>query len=181
MKSGVFVMAHVEGPAREQILEVQRWADPRLAAGTPPHLTLAGTSGAGPMPAGTSAARIRALVGPIAADSAPITVRFERPHRFMQTNIVVLPVDPHGALRTLHERIAGSGLKFEQARFAFSPHATLSFYPRLAAAMERRLMAVRVEDPIVIARIQFYLTLEPQAPRLLLELELGALAGKQSA
>jgi len=173
MKSGVFVTVEITGPAKEKVLEVQRWADPRLAAGTPPHVTIAGSSGAGPMPADTKAARIRELVGPIALDTPPITVMLERPHRFMQTDIVVLPIDSHGALRTLHERLRSCGLQFEQPRFPFSPHVTLSFYPRLTGAMERRLMAVRVEDPVELAKMGFYLTLDPQAPRLILELPLG--------
>ena len=173
MKSGVFVTVEITGPAKEKILDVQRWADPRLANGTPPHVTIAGSSGAGPMPADTKATRIRELVAPIAADTAPITVMLERPHRFMQTDIIVLPIDPHGALRTLHERLRSCGLQFEQPRFPFSPHVTLSFYPRLTAGIERRLMAVRVEDPVRLTSMGFYLTLDPQAPRLVLELPLG--------
>ncbi len=182
MKSGVFVVAELSGAAAARVLEVQRWADPRMAAGTPPHITLAGSSGAGPMPASTPASRIRELVEPITNDTAPITVQFERPHRFMQTDIVVLPVDPHGPIRTLHERIAGSGLEFERPRFAFSPHATLSFFPRLTPAMERRLMAVRVEEAVVLNNIQFYVQIEPSAPKLLLELALrGAGSGKRDS
>jgi 2'-5' RNA ligase len=173
VKSGVFVVTEFGGAARERVLEVQRWADPRLAAGTPPHVTIAGSSGAGPMPEDTPAELIRRLVEPIAADTAPITVALERPHRFMQTDIIVLPIDSHGPLRTLHERIAGSGLTFERPRFPFSPHVTLTYYPRLTPAMERRLMAVRVDDPVEITRVQFYLTLEPQPPRLLVDLALG--------
>ena len=53
MKAGIFVVAELGEPVREQILEVQRWADPRLAAGTPPHVTMAGSSGVGPLPLGT--------------------------------------------------------------------------------------------------------------------------------
>jgi 2'-5' RNA ligase len=172
VKSGVFVVAELSGAAAQQVLEVQRWADPRMAAGPPPHITLAGSSGAGPMPASTPAARIRELVEPITNDTAPITVRLERPFRFMQTDIVVLPVDPHGPIRTLHERIANSGLPFERPRFAFSPHATLSLWPTLTDEMERRLMAVRVEGPVVLSAIQFYVQLEPSAPKLILELAL---------
>jgi 2'-5' RNA ligase len=173
VKSGVFVTVEITGPAREKVLAVQSWADPRLANGTPPHVTIAGSSGAGPMPADTKAARIRELVEPIALDTAPITVQLERPHRFMQTDIIVLPIDPHGALRTLHERLRNCGLQFEQPRFPFSPHVTLSFYPRLTAAVERRLMAVRVDDPVVLTKIAFYLTLDPQPAKLILELPLG--------
>ena len=53
MKAGIFVVAELGEPVREKILEVQRWADPRLAAGTPPHVTMVGSSGVGPLPLGT--------------------------------------------------------------------------------------------------------------------------------
>ena len=172
MKAGIFVVAELGEPVREQILEVQRWADPRLAAGTPPHVTMAGSSGVGPLPLGTPVEFVRERIEPITRETAPIKMRFERPHRFMQTDIIVLPLDPHGPLRTLHERIAATGLPFERARFQFSPHATLSFYPRMNAEMLRRLLAVRVEDEVVITGLQFYSTPHPQPSTKVLELRL---------
>jgi hypothetical protein len=92
------VVAELGEPVREKILEVQRWADPRLAAGTPPHITMAGSSGVGPLPLGTPVELLRERIEPITRETAPITMRFERPHRFMQTDIIVLPLDPHGPL-----------------------------------------------------------------------------------
>jgi len=172
MKSGVFATMELDPPARDQVLAVQRWADPRMAGESPPHVTMVGSSGAGPMPPGIPAERIRELIEPITASTAPVVVQLERPHRFMQTDIVVLPISPHGALRTLHERIRTCGLPFEQPRFPFSPHVTLSFYPTLTPEMERKLMQVRVDDPVRLESIKFWLTIEPQAPRLLLELTL---------
>ena len=173
MKSGVFATMEITGAARERIVAVQRWADPRLATEAPPHVTIIGSSGAGPMPADTPAARIRELVEPVTTATPPIEVRLQRPHRFMQTDILVLPIDPHGPLRTLHERIRSSGLPFEQPRFPFSPHVTLSFYPRLTKEMERRLNAVRVDDPVRLESVKFWVTVEPRAPVLILELGLS--------
>jgi len=172
MKAGIFVVAELSEPVREKILEVQRWADPRLAAGTPPHVTMVGSSGVGPLPLGTSVALLREKIEPITRETAPITMRFERPHRFMQTDIIVLPLDPHGPLRELHERVASTGLPFERARFQFSPHATLSFYPRMTAEMLKRLLALRFEDDVVITGLQFYSTPHPQPSTRVLELRL---------
>jgi 2'-5' RNA ligase len=172
MKAGMFVVAELGGAVRDRILEVQRWADPRLAAGTPPHITMVGSSGVGPLPLGTPVALLRERIGPITRDTAPITMKFERPHRFMQTDIIVLPLDPHGPLRTLHERVASSGLPFERARFQFSPHATLSFYPRIQPEMLKRLLAVRIDDDVEITGLQFYSTPHPQPSTRVLELRL---------
>jgi 2'-5' RNA ligase len=172
MKSGIFAVTELSGKVRERVAEIQRWADPKLANGSPPHITLVGSSGVGPMPGRTPVARIRELLEPIVSGTPPITVHFGPPMRFMQTDIIVLPIDPHGPLRTLHERIATSGLTFEQARFSFSPHCTLSFFPTLTPAMQRKLLSVRVHDPVVIDRLQVYLTLDPQPARKVVELEL---------
>lgn len=170
----IFILAEVRGPVGERIHEIQRRFDPKLARSAPPHLTLAGSSGVGPVHAGTPVAALRAALEPVAASFAPIPLRFERPHRFMQTNVVVLPLDPHGPLRELHDAIARSGLRFSPARYTFTPHVTLSFYPELDADAARTLLAERVDEPVMLERFQVYRTLEPQPSVKLFELELAA-------
>jgi len=177
MSRGIFVVAELTGQVREEVAAVQQWADPKLASGSTPHITLVGSSGVGPIAPDTPVPRIQELVAPIAASTPPITVHFGAPMRFMQTNIIVLPIDPHGPLRTLHERIATSGLRFARPRFAYSPHCTLSFYQTQTPELQRRLLGVRVDAPVVIDRLQFYYSLDPQPARKILELALGARAG----
>ena len=174
--NGIFIVSELTGAVRDKVHAIQKVYDPKLAKGTPPHITLAGSSGVGPLPVDTRVEHVRRVLEPIVRATAPITVRFERPHRYMQTDIVVLPIDPHGPIRALHEAIANSGLVFEQSRHPFSPHCTLSFYRTLTPETERKLMAVRVSEPAVIERLQFYLTLDLVATRKVLELELGAAA-----
>ena len=169
---GIFILAELPGDAGEQVRALQQRFDPKLARLTPPHVTLAGSSGVGPIPTDTPVERIREALEPIAASTPPLSLRFKPPHRFMQTEIISLPLDPHGPLRALHERIARSGLPFRPARFQFSPHCTLSFYPTLTPKNERELLSVRVEVPARIERLQIYLTRDPQPARKLLELEL---------
>jgi hypothetical protein len=91
----------------------------------------------------------------------------------MSTNIVVLPLDPHGPLRALHERIARSGLTFARAKFTFTPHATLSFYPTLAREALRELLAVRVDAPALVDRLTVYFTRDPQPAVKMMELPLA--------
>lgn len=173
MTRGIFVVAELEGKVRDDVLAVQRWADPKLATGTTPHITLIGSSGAGPIAADTPVTRLSELVEPIAIDTPPLTLRFEAPVRFMQTDIIVLPLDPHGPLRTLHERIVASGLRFQRARFHFSPHCTLSFFQTMTPALQRRLLQVRITEPAMIARLQFYRSRDPQPARKVWEVKLG--------
>lgn len=171
---GIFILAELPGEAGELVRAWQQKFDPKLARLTPPHVTLVGSSGVGSIPTDTPVARIREALAPIAASTAPMALPFGLPHRFMQTNIVSLPLDPNGPLRTLHERIATSGLPFKRARFQFSPHCTLSFYPTLTPARERELLAVRLEHPARIEALQVYLTRDPQPSKLLFALPLSA-------
>lgn len=171
--NGIFVVAELTGPVRERVHAVQRQFDPKLSRGTPPHITIAGSSGIGPLPLDTPVERIRETLAPVLSRMAPITVPFDRPHRYMTTDIVVLPVAPHGAIRELHDAIATSGLVFERSRHLFSPHCTLSFYKTLTPAVERRLLAVRVDEPATFDRLQFYLSVDLVESRKVLELPLG--------
>ena len=119
--NGIFVLSEIVGPLAERIRDVQRRFDPKLARETPPHVTLAGSSGVGPIVPSTPVERIGEALAPIAESTPVLELPVEPPHRFMQTNIVVLPLDPHGPLRRLHDRIARSGLTFARAKFTFTP------------------------------------------------------------
>lgn len=162
--NGIFVLCELGGALGARVREVQRRYDPKLARETPPHVTLVGSSGVGVIVPSTPPAEIRAALGPIAASTPALELPVQRPHRFMSTNIVVLPLDPHGPLRQLHDRIARSGLTFARAKFTFTPHATLSFYPTLTPNALRELLAVRVREPAVIERLVVSYTRAPQPP-----------------
>lgn len=169
---GIFVLGELTGPVADRIAEVVRKHDPRLARLRPAHLTIAGSSGLGPIAADTGAETLRAALEPITSTTPPIWLRLGAPHRFPQTQIVVLPLDPHGPLRVLHDRIGSSGLHFGRPRFTFSPHVTLSLYRTLSPECLRELMAVRVSEPVLLDRIRVYFTNDPQPARMLLELPL---------
>lgn len=172
-RSGIFVIAPITGAVGDRIAELQRRYDPRLPRLGPPHVTLAGSSGMGPIRTGTTPTALEAALAPIAATTAPLTLRFGAPTRFMQTDIVVLPLDPHGALRTLHERIKTSGLPAAAPRFYFTPHVTLSLYRELPRADLAALLAERVDEPARVDEIQCHLTRDTGESTLLLTLPLG--------
>jgi 2'-5' RNA ligase len=153
MKSGIVLLAELAGPVADRIHEIQKRFDPRMAAELPPHITLTGSSGMGPIPASMPIEELRAFLEPIAKDTPPISVMFQPPHKFMQSLVVVLPIDPYGPIRALHERIKTSGIPSEPPRFAFTPHCTLSFYPELSREKLRDLLSIRIDDPVTIDRI----------------------------
>jgi 2'-5' RNA ligase len=170
--AGIFVLVEAKGQAGERIRSLQKRFDPKLAATNPPHLTLVGSSGVGPISAGTSEDELRARIEPIARTVPPLTLPFGPPLKFMQREIVVLPLDPHGVLRDLYERIAKSGLSFERAKFTFTPHVTLNFFRTLPLGELRQLLSERVAEPLVVDHLRFSLTDDPSPARDLFEIPL---------
>ena len=170
--NGIFILAELPAEIADRVREINERYDPRLSRYKPPHLTLTGSSGAGPIPPSVGVEEMRQKLEPITRDTAPITLSFLPPQRFMQTNIIVLPLDPHGPLRMLHDRIITSGLPFTRARYTFSPHSTLSLYQSLDEKAIGELLKIRIPEPFVINAIQLYHTRDPQPSRKLLELPL---------
>jgi 2'-5' RNA ligase len=170
--NGIFILAELHGEAAQQIAEINARFDRKLAGAKPPHVTIAGSSGVGPIPPSVTAEELERRLRPVAEATAPLELAFGHPLRFMQSDIVVIPLSPHGKLRELHDRIATCGLPFARARFSFTPHVTLSLYPSLADDTAKQLLSVRIKGSCVIDTVQCYHTRDPQPARKLLELAL---------
>ena len=171
------VIAALVGPVAERVHDIQERYDPRMAAELPPHLTLIGSSGLGPISARTSPEVLRAAILPVAESTPRLELRFEPPMRFMQSNVVVLPLDPNGPVRTVHERIAAeirvAGIVHERARFTFTPHCTLNLYRELPAAELRELLTFRIDDSVLVDAVQAYRSTGPIGTELLFSLPLA--------
>jgi 2'-5' RNA ligase len=173
MKPGVIVMSEMRGPLADRVRELQARYDPRMAAELPPHITITGSSGMGPIAPDITDAQLRGVLEPIAASTAPFSVQLEPPMQFMQSTVVVMTINPNGPIRALHEQIKASGLPYEQPRFTFTPHLTLSFYPELARERLRELLSFRVTEPVVIDSMQAYRAIDLTRTSRVLDLRLS--------
>jgi 2'-5' RNA ligase len=173
MKPGIVVMSELSGPVANRLREIQLVHDPRMAAELPPHITITGSSGMGPISPVTSDTELRVALEQVASTTAPLVVYLQPPMRFMQSTVVVMPIDPNGPIRALHERIRASGLSYEQPRFTFTPHCTLSFYPQLSRDALRELLRSRITEPVVIDSIQAYRAIDLTRTQKVLDLKLS--------
>jgi 2'-5' RNA ligase len=171
--SGIFILGELSGPVADEIQAIAELYDPKLARSHRPHLTLAGSSGLGPIAADTPASELRERLEPVTRATAPLELVLEPPERFPATQIVVMPVSARGPIRELHDRIGASGLHFARPRFAFSPHVTLNLYRTLTRKALDALLAVRIAEPVILDRLRLYYTSEPSISRLVLELPLS--------
>lgn len=172
MKPGIIVMSELRGELAARVLEIQRRVDPRMAAELPPHITITGSSGMGPISPDVSDEMLRAALEPVAVATAPFTVRLQPPRPFMQSTVVSMQIDPNGPIRALHERIKLSGVEYEAARFTFTPHLTLSFYPELPRDLLRDLLRVRFDELVPIDSIQAYRAIDLTRTKRVLDLKL---------
>ena len=180
-QSGIFILVNLQGDLAQKIHAIQQRYDPRMARFAKPHFTLIGSSGAGPIDATTPIAKLHHALDPIAATTEPITMHFKRPVRYMQTNTFALPLQEHGPLRVLHDRIKSSGLTFARPKYAFTPHVTLSHYRTPSDVDAKELLGTLIEEPFVVDHLVVSLTAEPSLPRELFELELTGHGAAQSA
>lgn len=167
--NGIFITAELEGSLAGRIRAVQGRFDPKLARELPPHVTIIGSSGAGPIVPDTPPEALRAAVLPVTDATPPLTLFFQPPLRFIGREIVVLPLDPHGSLRALHESLKSSGLRYEGARWPFTPHCTLNYYATLTPDSLKALLAVREPDPWTLHTLRVYHTRDGVGPRLLFD------------
>jgi 2'-5' RNA ligase len=173
VKPGIVVMSELHGAFGDQLREIHQRVDPRMAAELPPHITIAGSSGMGPISPETTDEELRRILEPIASTVVPFIVTVQPPIRFMQSNVVVMLIDPNGPIRALHERIKLSGLSYEQPRFTFTPHVTLSFYPELSRESLRELLRFRYNQPVAIDSIQAYRAFDLTRTSRVLDFPLG--------
>jgi 2'-5' RNA ligase len=173
MKPGIIVMSELHGEIADRVRELQRRFDPRMAAELPPHITITGSSGMGPISPSTSDDEVRQALELVAANTAPMSVMLQPPMRFMQSNVVVMQIDPNGPIRALHERVKSSGLAYEQPRFTFTPHLTLSFYPELSRERLKTLLRFRIDEPVLIDNIEAYRSVDLTRTVKVLDLSLG--------
>ncbi len=176
MKAGIVVMFELAGALRERLRALHSEYDPRMASELPPHITITGSSGMGPIAPETTDPELYRALGPVALETPPFSIKLEPPMQFMQSTVVVMPIDPNGPIRALHERIKQSGLPYEPPRFTFTPHLTLSFYPELTRQRLRELLRFRVPEPVVIDAIHAYRAVDLTRTTRVLDLPLGGLA-----
>jgi len=179
--NGIFVTAELEGGLATRIRTLQQRWDPKLARELPPHITVVGSSGVGPIAPETPPAVLRAAVEPVARGRTPLELSFGPPMRFIGREIIVLPLSPHGPLRALHEALGEAlmraGVRAEVARWPFTPHCTLNFYATLTDESSRALLAVREREPWLLHTLRVYHSRDNMPPRLLFNAPLGGGAG----
>jgi 2'-5' RNA ligase len=120
-----YVCLDLPSTARDRVIAIRRAHRDTFRAALPAEITVAGSSGVGPILPVDNPKAVFAIIDRIAAATPPIDMRFGPAFRFPNTDIFGLSVEDEAPFQRLHAEIAGSGIKFRESPYPFFPHCTL--------------------------------------------------------
>jgi 2'-5' RNA ligase len=119
-----FIVAEIPEPVRSQVQGL-RDSLHTLTAKLPVEITLAGSSGVGPIPAGADLSLIERHLDRILPDTFPFRARFSAIRAFPDTSIFYLELFDRSPFDDLHRKLLNSGIPFSGIRWPYRPHCTL--------------------------------------------------------
>src|ERR1043166_4128719 len=119
-----YIVAGFPGPVRSQV-QALRDSLNTLTAKLPVEITLAGSSGVGPIPAGTDLSLVTRHLDRTLSDSSPFRARFSAIRSFPNTAIFYLEPFDRSPFDHLHQELRISGIPFSEIRWPYNPHCTL--------------------------------------------------------
>jgi 2'-5' RNA ligase len=118
----------------------------------PVEVTVAGSSGVGPLASDQDPEALVETLRAIAAATAPFSTAYGEVRRFPGTSIFWFSLQNEAPFRAIHERLKASGLRFEVIPFPYQPHCTIQTRRRTEAE-EAELLALQVPGPIRFGEI----------------------------
>jgi 2'-5' RNA ligase len=106
------------------------------ASRLPVEITVAGSSGTGPIPAGTDKSETENHLKSALISLKPFRMRFQEVRRFPNTNIFYLAPLERQPFDRVHETLKASGIAFGPSSWPYNPHCTLRGGPMNGHAPE---------------------------------------------
>jgi 2'-5' RNA ligase len=119
-----YIVAEIPEPVRSRV-QALRDSLNTLTAKLPVEITLAGSSGVGPIPAGADLSLIKRHLDRILPDISPFRARFSAIRTFPNTSIFFLEPLDRSPFDHLHQALRISGIPFSEIRWPYNPHCTL--------------------------------------------------------
>ncbi len=154
--ANAYVVLDIPSPFAKRVLAIrERQRDP-FRWSLPAETTVSGSNGTGPIATDEDAVRVYRALDRIAAETAPINASFGPVRRFEGSDVFYLSFVDEAPLRTLHERVAKSGLRFSPVPFAFDPHVTVRTRSPVSDADAADLLATRVPGEFTLDTLSLY-------------------------
>jgi 2'-5' RNA ligase len=135
-----YIVAEIPEPVRSQV-QALRDSLNTLTAKLPVEITLAGSSGVGPIPAGTDLSLVKRHLDRTLSGISPFCARFSAIRAFPNTSIFFLEPFDRSLFDHLHQELRISGIPFSEIQWPYTPHCTLRGGKPLSAGAASELAA----------------------------------------
>jgi len=150
-----FVVAELPGPVAAWVREIRGQFEPEIAH-LPAEITLAGSSGVGPIHPGQSIASVRQMLAVALAGRLPFEARFIGIRSFPGTEIFFAAPEPE-PFAALHASVVASGVSFGPSPFSYKAHCSLKGFTPLKPGQREALESVVVPlEPFTISTVSVY-------------------------
>ncbi len=151
-----YIVLEIPSPVREVIQSI-RDSLGTAAARLPIEITVAGSSGVGPIPAGTDKRETEAHLKSALKGLKSFQTRFQEVRRFPNTNIFYLKPQERRLFDRIHEALKVSGIPFGSNPWPYNPHCTLRGGPMNERASAEEILSLPVpRENFVIDTLSIY-------------------------
>ena len=151
-----YIVLELPEPVATTIHKIRAGQGDDFQASMPTEITIAGSSGVGPIAQDQASDELFKIIDEIATSTSPITVSFDKVHRFPGTDIVVMKLKDETLVRSLHQRFVESGIKFQDTDFAYEPHCTLRSKSPLTDQEMEELSKFKIEGDFTLQTLSVY-------------------------
>lgn len=167
-----YIVLELPEPISSTIHSIRTKLGDDFQASMPNEITIVGSSGLGVIAKDQDPDEFLKVIDEIAASTPPITVTFDKAHRFPGTDIVVMKLKDDTLVRSLHQKFVESGIKFQHTDFAYEPHCTLRSKPPLTNQEMEELSKLKIEGSFTLQTLSVYAM--PPPGELLYTVQLGS-------
>jgi 2'-5' RNA ligase len=143
LENNSYIIAEIEDPAMTEILNLRTKFD-RVTSQLPVEITLAGSSGVGPISPGQSMDLLINEIDQILVSARPFKFTFKDFNRFDNTRIYYLEPSDRTEFDKLHTCFFKSSITFANIQFPYNPHCTIQSSHGLLS--EDQIEILRVEN-----------------------------------
>ena len=119
-----YIVADIPEPIHSSVLELRRSCCNRTDS-IPAEITLAGSSGCGPIPVGTDVSLVLESISEILKDIQSFETSFSEWRVFPNTTIAYLAPSSRSIFNSLHESLLDSNIPYHPIEFPYNPHCTI--------------------------------------------------------
>ncbi len=152
-------------PIATKVMEIRREHNDKFRMALPAETTVVGSGGIGCFEPGSSLTEVFETLDRISAETPIIRTSLDRVIRFPNTDIFVFVFAGDSELRRLQDRIAASGLRFDNNPWPFTPHVTLRSRSPVTEEEAASLLKETIREPFELEQLSVYQLAEDPSGR----------------